>query len=63
MKKSTIAINSFLAGFAQDGLFGWSKLPGGAEMFCEETTNLEESQFAELLMPFVKKSQVPPSAD
>jgi hypothetical protein len=36
MKKSMIAINSFLGGFTQGGLFRWAKLPGGAEVFCEQ---------------------------
>ena len=46
-----------MEGLTQGGLFGWAKMPGGAERICEETTNIEESEFADLLMPLVQLSQ------
>jgi hypothetical protein len=48
----SIGFQSFLEGFTQSGLFGGAKMPGG-EVLVEETTNLEESQFRDLLMPFL----------
>jgi hypothetical protein len=54
MKNSAIAARSFWDGFSLSGLFGWAKLPGGAETLVEETTDLSQSQFAELLMPYSK---------
>ena len=58
MTNSAIAFWSFLEGFTQGGLFGWAKLPGGAERICEETTNIEESEFADLLRPFLQTAPV-----
>jgi hypothetical protein len=38
------------------GLFGYARLPGGAEVFCEGAAFLEESQFRDLFEPFVKSN-------
>jgi len=54
MRDSPTALRAFLDGFSVAGLFGWAKLPGGAETLVEETTDLSESQFAELFLPFSK---------
>ncbi len=54
MKSAAIGFESFLLGFTQAGMFGWAKLPGGAERVFEETVDLEDSEFAELLGPIVQ---------
>jgi hypothetical protein len=59
MMKATMAFRSFLEGFAQNGLFGWAKMPGGAERLLEDTANLEDSEFADLLLPILKMHSVP----
>jgi len=53
MANGFIGLRSFFVGFTQGGLFAWAKMPGGADRLFEETTNLEESQFADLLRPHV----------
>jgi lipopolysaccharide/colanic/teichoic acid biosynthesis glycosyltransferase len=56
MKKSAVAFRSFLEGFAQSGLFGSAAMPGGAQRILEETANLEDSEFADLLLPVLRWS-------
>jgi len=63
MKSAAIGLQSFLQGFTQAGLFGWAKMSGGAECIFEETTNLEESEFAELLLPIAQLAEGAPMAD
>ena len=48
-----VGFMSFLEGFTQGGLFGSAKMPGRAQVICEETTDIEESQFRDLLKPFL----------
>jgi hypothetical protein len=63
--KVVVGFMSFLEGFTQGGLFGSAKMPGGAKVICEETTDIEESQFRDLLKPFLAsapaKSEAPTS--
>lgn len=61
MTKFSIAMESFLQGFTLEGLFGWAKMPGAAEVFCDETTGLEDSHFRELFAPYLARiSNAPP---
>ena len=57
MRNLSIAFESFMDGFPRAGLFGWAKRPGGADTIYEETNNIEESQFADLLAPFLKQAE------
>jgi hypothetical protein len=45
-----IAFESFMQGFTDAGLLGGSKMPGGVERIFEETTKLEDSEFADLFL-------------
>jgi hypothetical protein len=54
------SLTAFLDGFSLSGLSKFARLPGGAESLVEETTDIRQSQFAELLMPFAKMK---PSSD
>jgi len=53
MQNSAIGLRAFLEGFTQGGLFGAARMPDGGEVLVEETTKIEESQFRDLLMPFL----------
>jgi hypothetical protein len=60
MKTSSIVLNSFLDGFTLAGLFGWAKLPGAPDIFCEEDSDFFDSRFVALFMdhlPFVPVSE------
>jgi hypothetical protein len=63
MKSAALGRQSFLQGFTQAGLFGWAKMPGGAERVFEEAADLEQSEFAELLLPIARLAETTPKAD
>ncbi len=62
MKKIAIAMESFLQGFTQEGLFGWAKMPGAADVFYDETTGLEDAHFRDLFAPYLTRISNGPAA-